>query len=389
LLEGDCEPESNSGAGRSDGFWQVPVEMAALAKRGDQPTSEQVDVLRSYLELRTLTFARADADARLVSSVEPGYLETSSHDRRVFVPFHLARFFPSQETLDEAVTVARLVAAEAANPICISGSTTFLKALPAIGDLDFCEYHMGAPQRLAERVCTKTQAQDGPPLVEVKCGEHYHHPWAGLETALRGKLGTARASDAEPVKLDFISVSGLGTLPTTSLILPVEGDPEAGNAGRTFTYQEAVICDSAPPRTLLKPESMGHYVNWLIGDAEGWLDEDSPARNSKRGPKALKRLLSVALLLGETALVDEVVTGLQTPVMQDITIKSRVDELKGMMAHLPECVSNLYVNRLQDDLDSLAMPDEDIEIALLELIGLGKELLEEVQLLLSADGGEA
>jgi hypothetical protein len=60
----------------------------------------------------------------------------------VLVPFNLARACPTSDILKEVIVLSREVRLAAKNPICISGSTTFLGALNVIADLDFCEYYL-------------------------------------------------------------------------------------------------------------------------------------------------------------------------------------------------------------------------------------------------------
>lgn len=380
--------EAASSGGGSDPFWQIPLEMAQLASSGEAPTSRHIDALRSYLDLRTLDFASSNNGGELSRCDVPGYLETCISEKRVLVPFHLGSFFPSDDILAEVVGVAERVALVIDNPICISGSMTFLKVFRSIGDLDYCEYYPGDPRILAECVKAKTVAeQEDLLLVEIKCGAKHHRPWKDLDKMLEAALVPGGVlAPPEPIKLDFLSTTSLGVLPTTSLVLPVKEDAEAGNAERSFAYQEAVICQGEPPRTLLRPESMGRYLNWLLEDARKWLSAECGAPKAKRAPKALKRLLSIALLLGETRLVEEVVEGLKLPPLEDVGIMSRADEVKGMLGYISESLMASHVERLERELESLAFAEDDIQIALEEVLGIGHDVLEEVELLLAPSG---
>jgi hypothetical protein len=326
-----------------------------------------------------------------VPSCEPGYLETTASGRRVLVPFQLGPFFPPDEVLAPAVQIATQVALSESNPICISGSVTFLAALREIGDLDYCEYHLERPSLLGERIKEKVDGDsDELPLVEVKCGQKLRHPWYGLAECVASSLSLeAEVGEAPPIKLDFVSITNLGILPTTSLVLALGTDCEGGNANESFTYQEAVITEAPAPRSLVRPESVGEYLKFLIENSRFWLDPDSPESDKKRATKALKRLLSAALLLGETRLVESVVEGLAHPAVADVTILLRTEELHQLLSYMPAHRASALRAEVDARLASLQFDPESLSVAVEALLEVGQTLLEEVELLLSPAGGGA
>lgn len=381
---GVCEDDA------SDPLWQLPVEMARLAIDTREPTSEQVEALRAYLDLRVISFRESDADGRLMPSAQPGYLETTASGRRVLVPFQLGPFFPSDEVLGPVVQIAEGVALDTGNPICISGSLTLLSAVREIGDLDYCEYHLARPYVLAERITEKVDAGAAElPLVEVKCGRKLHHPWEELGDALAAALRLEAAEgEAPPIKLDFVSNTDLGLFPTTSLVLALGADREAGNADESFTYQEAVICDDHAPRSLVRPESIGEYLKFLIENSRSWLQSESGASEKKRATKALKRLLSAALLMGETRLVESVVDGLAHPAVAEVTIRLRVEELHELLSYMPEGSAAPLRAKVDAQAASLQFSTEALAMAVEELLEIGQTVLDEVELLLGETGDD-
>jgi len=359
----------------------LPLFLAQLAHEKEKPTPDDLDALKAYLDLRLLSHACSDPEGRLQPSEKPGYLQSSVSGQDLFVPFHLAPYFPSGATLETAVRVATEVSLVASNPICISGSTTFLKSLREIGDLDFCEYHLATPEQLPDAVRAKGQKKADLALIEVKCRDKKHHsPWSSLSSEFKTDvLDTSGEVPASWFKMDFVSESELGVLPATSMVLPLGADHEAGNARKSFAYQEAVLCGGGPPRSLLRPESFGDYLDWLIEDARKRLfPEDTTEAREVRGPKALKRLLSAMLLLGETDAAEDVLQGINQPALQAVVARGRHQELEAMIPHLPEDQRARLCPLIKKATEGLGFAEDQVAEAAEIALQIGQDMLNQI-----------
>lgn len=300
----------------------ILIRAAKTAEGRGTFTAEDMEDLEAVLQLRTLDAVHRDPDRALeIASEFPGYLVRMVDEDRVFVPFNLAAVSPRLQQLRVARDVACSVRLAATNAICLSGSGATLGKVETVADLDFCEYHLGTDLTLAEGVRAKTKGQ--PPLIWVKRPSEKKPvcaPWADLPRLLEGTL--------DAIKLDFVSNSALGVLPTTTLVLKTSG--EDGAAGKSFAYQEAVVGGADPVRALINPERLGAYIWWLKTEAPALLRATEPTLQSKKAVKALKRCLSLYLMVEKPEIADDILSRLGERVVHEVVLGSRLKELKEM-----------------------------------------------------------
>lgn len=377
----------------TDGIAETPLHLLSLARRDAEPTSEDVERLAQYLDFRTTTSAGADQDRALVVSGYPGYLSTVSGGKTIYVPFQLASVFPGEDVLGAVLQVAEDVRLLPENPICISGSTTFLGRLREVSDLDFCEYHLQDPEELPSAVAAKAEISKLAPLIEVKCdGERVHHPW----TDIKVRVGTAMIAGRSPeapaakIKLDLVSNGPLGAMPTTSVVLPLGSDRELGNAQESFVFQEAVIDEKGPPRALLNPAGFAGYCNWLLEEARSLTTDTSGKAATVRAPKALKRLLSLLLAIGDSETVEEVLENLEAGHIHQVVRNGRIAELHDFAALAGEDVRS-HIEKLARELanrhDVGSLGDAEVEEAAEITLAIGATVIEQLETRMNAMGG--
>lgn len=291
---------------------------------------DDLELLEGYLELRTIDAEGTDADGALVIAEDhPGYLVREVATERVFVPFNLASVSPSQTDFEAAIAIGKSIRISETGAFCLSGSSTFLGRLAVGGDLDFSEYRLDVNAHIAAAVKAKAEIAE-PSLIWVKVGEHQlKTPWSDLTVHL--------APPVERLKLDFVSRSPLGVLPTTSVILATN-DGEDLAAHQSFAYQEAVIL-GGPVRLLHRPDRLGAYVSWLKREVRSILDGGGHYVGMGAPIKALKRCLSLLMMLEQPDEVEDILNELRDSVLGDIVLDARLDELERMkadMASTPE-----------------------------------------------------
>lgn len=290
----------------------------------------------------------------------------------MFVPYHLAPVCPASDILNVAIELSRKVRLGAENPICISGSTTFLGALRVIADLDFCEYYL-LPADGAEIELVEASSRSDLPLIWAKFDGHtYVQPWNCLS-----EVSASFAAAPARLKLDFMSSGALGPMPTTNVILPTS-DGEDGQAESSFAYQEVVIGSDEPLRALVAPSRFGAYLRFLAKNAREYVDDSG--ENPQYAIKALKRMLALVAALGDRARVDAITKTLNRPEIEDVVTKVRIQELDSMRPHLPEAASARFGRQIDDLRNSAALiTEEEVQEALALARELATSLIEEAE----------
>jgi hypothetical protein len=313
------------------------VELAVSENRGQKIPVARLerlhDVLRALAEKERST---AQTAVYQVDATHTGYLRRQIADVDVFVPFHLARYFPPDEILDAVIEASERIALDNGNPICISGSAAFLGAQVPIVDLDFCEYAIGPQQDVLDglhRLWTTPEVDFL--LVKTKVSSEadpdpapYLPPWPVWNVQLEAELTTKWSAIQARGKLDGVyGCNVLNVLPISNLVLPLDpASPEAGSVQRTFVYQEAVVvaAGSRPPRDLVNSSSLGKYLDFLKREAEAFVSADPL--------KALKRCLSFFLLTDLREPAETIIEFLQTAGVALVTEAKRQAELDGIAA---------------------------------------------------------
>ncbi|UUL82531.1 hypothetical protein [Sphingomonas qomolangmaensis] len=342
-----------------DHLRDFPALLSAIAEGRREATTGILEEAAAFLRVKTLLAAGSDQEGSLEPSLEhPGYLSRKIDGRPIFVPYNLAGVFPASDIVQDVMKIADRISLHPNDPVCISGSTTFLGKLEEIGDLDFCEYHLAGLNGLAEHAADVCEREDIP-LIWLKFGDTpLKGPWAGRRDEIKKLVG---GSDEVRMKFDFLSEGPRGLLPTTSVVIATNDDEVA--ARHSFAYQEAVVAGAGPVRNLVSPARFGEYVNWLRGEIRK-LATPSSERNGYPA-KALKRALSLLLIAGRENDTDEIIEELHGSELSSIVMQVRLDEIERMLNDLPEDVSDRFVdafNELKGGFEHVL--DEDIDEAL-------------------------
>lgn len=336
-----------------------PALLSAIAE-GRRPASPEIDAqTAAYLRARTIVAAGLDGDGALEPAHEhPGYLTRQVGERPIFVPYNLASVFPPTNIMLDVMRIADSISLHPDDPVCISGSTTFLGKLEQIGDLDFCEYYVSDRAALAGDAADVCE-REGVALVWLKFGTTpLTGPWLGRRAEIEKLVGS---SDDIRMKFDFLSNGPRGLFPTTSVVIATNDDDVA--ARYSFAYQEAVVAGARPVRNLVSPARFGEYVNWLRAEIRK-LAAPSSERNGYPA-KALKRALSLLLIAGRERDTDEIIEQLHRSELSSIVMQVRLDEIGRMLDDLPDEVSGRFVDAFRELKDGFELVlDEEIDEAL-------------------------
>ena len=336
-----------------------PALLSSIAEGGRKAPAGIEQETAAYLRARTIIAAASDEETSLEPVYQhPGYLTRQIGGRPIFVPFNLASVFPGSDMVADVMRIADTISLHPDDPVCISGSTTFLGAINQIGDLDFCEYYISDPAHLPDHALGVSGDEDVP-LVWLKCGgSDLKGPWAQRRPEVETLFSN---SEHKRMKLDFISNSALGLLPTTSVVIATKDENEA--ARHSFAYQEAVVFGSGPVRNLISPARFGEYVNWLRSEIRKLA---APTLERSGDPiKALKRALSLMLIAGRHGDTSDIIEALHKSELSSIVLQVRVEELERMLRDLPDELSDRFatpLNELKDGLEEVL--DTEIDQAL-------------------------
>ncbi len=151
-------PKSHSGplqAPTPQDIGRFFLEIAVSVANGEYISDAKLDKLRHSVHGLTVTALDDESGNPYIIDLDyVGYLKRQLEQVEIFVPFHLCSYFPSGDILSSLVQASRMVLVNESNPICISGSATFLGVASSIADLDFCEYYL-LPLNNAGRSVTK------------------------------------------------------------------------------------------------------------------------------------------------------------------------------------------------------------------------------------------
>lgn len=319
------------------------VGLAAAVARGEKITTERLANLRQVIDYLAM-IAQSSSSTQLYA-LDPGhvgYLKRTIADVDLYVPFHLVRYFPADYLLKALIRAAASITLDPANPICISGSATFLGAPVETGDLDFCEYAVCSQQDVvaglqrlwatlsselliaSTKVSSKASTSARPDVTP------YAAPWPTLDI-VEADVNRHFPRTEPSLKLDgAYGSAALKLRPISNVVLPIDSaDPDEGSAALSFVYQEAVlVAAGTPPRGLVNANSLGKYLEFLKRQA-GELVSENPL-------KALKRCLSFFLLTNLQEPAEKIIGMLASPNVTVMTLAKRERELSltaGLAAH--------------------------------------------------------
>lgn len=335
------------------------IEIAIADERREALSVTREKKLRHVLHALTVVTAGTPVNDNYEIDIKHvGYVKRELDDCFLFIPFHLGAFFPTDEILGEVLRAARALELDASNPICISGSATFLGASRSISDLDYCEYYVNVPKEsVADRVVRKWLATIVDFLIaRTEClSSTYVHPWPDANL-LASQFLTALSREPKPsVRIDGIYLSAaFGPLPASNLVLLVDRDhPEEGSATKSFVFQEAVLVrNGGPPRALVNSVSLGAYLNFLRKQAEDYIDSDPL--------KSLKRALCFFLLTDLHEPAEVIVKVLQSDAAELLAVAKRQAEVDLLLNAVPPEISSTIASSL----DRPRLPDDTVAYAL-------------------------
>ena len=335
------------------------IEIAISDERREPLSAPKEKKLKHVLHALTVVAAGTPVSDNYTIDIEHvGYVKRELDDCLLFIPFHLSAFFPTDEILDEVLRAAQALELDTSNPICISGSATFLGASRSISDLDYCEYYMNnSKESVPDRVVQKWSAAMGDFLIaRAKClSSTYVHPWPDSKLFSNQFFRELPHEPKPSVKIDGIYLSKVfGLLPVSNLVLLVDRSrPEEGSATKSFVFQEAVLVKTGgPPRALVNSVSLGGYLNFLRKQAEEYLEGDPL--------KSLKRALCFFLLTSLHEPAEAIVKVLRSDAAELLAIAKRQADVDLLLGAVPPEIASTIAPRS----DGPRLPEDTVAYAL-------------------------
>jgi hypothetical protein len=135
-------------------------------------------------------------------------------------------------------------------------------------------------------------------------------------------------------------------LPTSSWIFAV-ADADDPLWARSFAFQEAVIPAEEPARELIAPGELGRYLVWLHEKLTELVQVEPQGAEIGTPIKALKRSLSLMLLMGYDDRVDALLERLRLSELSAIVKRIRLEELESMFSDLSGSAPESFRQRLE------------------------------------------
>jgi hypothetical protein len=360
---------------------ELPLHCARLAAAGQQPDANDINLLVNYTVFcAEMTDWKRKGHRFEVAAAAPGYLFTKVGEHHYFVPYGLVDVFPNHQQLTTLEQLIPHIRINEQSALCLSGSSTFIGMAECITDIDFCEY-VDVQEALASHVNQKTSLAHDTRLVCVKFdGSKTYRPFSG-NIAIT-------AIPASPVKLDFVSQTAqFGAIVVTNLVLPLtRTESDSAMMKLSFQYQESVILkdpEALPKRSLMRPDDIGAYLNWLRAQVIAYLGKAQGAGgiNGAAALKALKRALSWFLMLGLGREIQDILNVLNAPIMNDITLFERSEEVTRLLSGLDG--EQAAALRADLKIESVgAAGQAELDAFYKHALGLATVLLDEMELLM-------
>lgn len=224
-----------------------------------------------------------------------GYTKFIYNKFTIHVPHALASSFPEPHQLDSIIEIANKISGNRPINILVSGSAALRGDLPAIGDLDFCEYFERFGGDFLNNQVPSQISDNRIIAVSLEWGKKkIFYPFdncAQLIDEARIAFQQMAKEAFNSWKLDCVGfVVDNEVLPITRVSIPVDFESwEATAAGKSWAFQEALISERGDaPRELTTFGTLGAYINWLLGQSRGF------AQAPEGIAKAAKRAYSLA-----------------------------------------------------------------------------------------------
>jgi hypothetical protein len=280
----------------------------ALARAAFSSAGSDAEDLETLLRNWTRLEERENTDHDLVASATvPGYLETTDGEAvKIFVPMNLCRVSPTRAQREGIHSSAAHFRIRTKGDYCISGSATFLGVTSAIDDVDLAEYVAEGFPVVADRL-REMAALSGAGSVTYSYLTIYHRSRKGelgktAFTAIEPCLRAAKLEQWRKLRIDGaanLDAILLGEKEVSNMAFPAklgQHSPESS------VYQEIVVVDAgsaAAPRSLAEPAELNRYLKLMETEALKWNEEFVMTGATKPALKALKRTMSLLLMLGD------------------------------------------------------------------------------------------
>ena len=186
----------------------------------------------------------------------PGYMIRIDPPIIMRAPYHLVCAFPSETSLDAIWHLSRNVKTLPTSVLCLSGSAAILKSSVSIGDIDFCEYVVGAPEDIAMALTSKLQGVQDLMFKCLRIGTGSVNQ-ANDETEIRARLHSIQPDDPDlsHAKIDFIGKpEGMRPTDVSNVMIFCDETWRSASLHRSYAAQEAHLDRVvAVPNTLCEP----------------------------------------------------------------------------------------------------------------------------------------
>lgn len=268
--------------------------------------------LSKLLETWSLLEAKENFDEDLVPATDvPGYLVSSLESKRgFFVPVNLVRVSPKANQREFLEVLAADIQVRKSFEVCLSGSGTFLGATESIGDIDFAEYFL-PPHEEVVLGLRELAGNRSYPSLSIDWVQTYFPP-NRKRRPLYNRFGDLRrtelAINAYGWKKLQVGASAdlsdhyLEANEITNMVLPASAP--SSTSPHSNVYQEVVMVEEGkrPPRSLTDNGQISGYFEFLIKEARIKLAFSLEHNCIQTAAKALKRAISLIMLLSDRLL---------------------------------------------------------------------------------------
>jgi hypothetical protein len=367
------------------------VLVACMMASENQTKFEDPSRLHNLIEARAHHVALSLAKRNLVARDDaPGYVKLALGRRVYNFPYYLACVFPDIDDLGPIDQLVDQIRLSADNSFCLSGSSTSLRRVSAISDIDFCEYFRDSAAKLVGYLKEKERPSANCLLAVLSIrGEDRSRPFLDYLTELAAELEVeATYRDLQRVKLDFLArLEGRGTLAATNMVLPIEGDDDP-RLTQSFQFQEAVIHenDTAPKRPLVLPDDLGAYLAWLKAEAQAYFEKATKETGPQKARlvfKALKRMMSWLLVVEAEDDWESIVEVLDDDVTREIVLQARASEVASLLDTIPKGFDQAILDAFGATLPQEVRKDDGAAEFVDDAYALARNLLHTISMLSS------
>lgn len=279
----------------------------------------------------------------------PGFITLLGENEVIHSPFHLAPFL-SRCDIDLLANMARSIRVSKESYICISGSSALGISNPA--DIDYCEYTPLTGNQIPETFAKTRRSSLPKSLYRVKHADigvnapFKHRTDLYICPTYDGSVEDFCKCSDESWMLKFLHRDSNLTIPVSNKVVPTK----SAALNYSFAYQEATVGQSRT-RSLSRPVLFVEYVQWL--DIE--IDKNC---QSGKYLKAVKRALSLAIILYLEDEANEILCFLDSKAASRLTKLACIEELEGELEHLPPALHR-QVNGYIEKEGSVVFADED------------------------------